>query len=451
MFHLESGSVRDCDGVSRREFLRVGGLGLAGLSLADMLRAEGRAAATPSGTKAKGRGQAPARSVILLWMQGGASHIDTFDPKPEAPAEVRGEFGVIPTALPGVQICEHLPRMAQHLDRTTVIRSGYSYNAGHGIADAYMLSGWRFSPATVYPSMGSVVARELPANPGMPPYMQLGIYVDQKTGGGLAGYVGGEHNPFVMTSDPNARKFSVDGITLPGGLTADRFARRRRMLDRFDRWQQTVEAQAGESLAMDRFYEKAFGIVTSPQAKRAFDLSEEDATLRDRYGRNTFGQSCLLARRLVEAGVRFVTVSSGGWDTHQNNFTSLRKNLLPHLDAGYSALLADLDQRGLLEETIVVWMGDFGRTPKINSAAGRDHWAGSMTFCLGGGGIRVGEVLGKSDRNAEQPTTKMVQAEDIAATVFDRLGIPMDTRYVAPDGRPFPVNPGGRVLEELCA
>jgi hypothetical protein len=281
---------------------------------------------------------------------------------------------VIPTALPGVRICEHLPRLAQHLDKLTIIRSGYSYNAGHGIADAYMLSGWRFSPATVYPSMGSIVARERPADPGMPPYIQLGRYVDQKTGGGLAGYLGNEHNPFVMTSDPNSERFSVDGIALPGGLTASRFARRRRMLDRFDRWQERVESQVSDSSAMDRFYEKAFGIVTSPRAKRAFDLLEEDSNLRDHYGRNTFGQSCLLARRLVEAGVRFVTVSFGGWDTHQQNFASLKDRLLPRLDTGYSALLADLRARGLLEQTIVVWMGDFGRTPKINSAAGRDHW-----------------------------------------------------------------------------
>jgi hypothetical protein len=283
----------------------------------------------------------------------------------------------------------------------------------------------------------------------MPPYIQLGRYVDQKTGGGLAGYLGNEHNPFVMASDPNARSFSVDGITLPGGLSASRFARRRRMLDRFDRWQERVESQVSDSSAMDRFYEKAFGIVTSPRAKRAFDLSEEDSNLRDHYGRNTFGQSCLLARRLVEAGVRFVTVSSGGWDTHQNNFTSLKDRLLPRLDLGYSALLADLRARGLLEQTIVVWMGDFGRTPKVNSAAGRDHWAGSTAFCIGGGGIRVGEVFGKSDRYAKQPTTRMVQAEDIVATIYSQLGIPLDRHYTAPDGRPFPINPGGRVLSEL--
>jgi Protein of unknown function (DUF1501) len=440
MFQFTQGSTRDCDGVSRRDFFRVGGLGLAGLTLADLLRQESQAASS-----------SPARSVILLWMQGGPSHIDTLDPKPEAPAEIRGEFGVISTVLPGVQICEHLPGLARNLDKLTIVRSGYSYNAGHGIADAYMLSGWRFSPTTVYPSMGSVVARELTSNPGMPPYMQLGGHVDQKSGGGLAGYLGNEHNPFVMTSDPNSERFSVDGITLPGGLTAARFARRRQMLDRYDRWQARVEAQISDSGAMDRFYEKAFGIVTSPEAKRAFNLSTEDPKLRDRYGRNTFGQSCLLARRLVEAGVRFVTVSFGGWDTHQQNFTSLKGSLLPRLDAGYSTLVADLQGRGLLDQTIVVWMGDFGRTPKINSAAGRDHWAGSTVFGIGGGGIRVGEVFGKSDRYAEQPMTKMVQAEDIVATIFSRLGIPLDRRYTAPDGRPFPVNPGGHVLEGLFA
>ncbi len=453
MFRIMHGASRDCDGVSRRGFLRVGGLGLAGLSLADLFRLEARAAApgaeTATATRAATSTAAGAKNVILLWMQGGASHIDTLDPKPEAPAEIRGEFGVIDTALPGVKVCEHLPRLAQHLDKLTIIRSGYSYNAGHGIADAYMLSGWRFTPATVYPSMGSVIARELPADPGMPPYIQLGRYVDQKTGGGLAGYLGNEHNPFVMTSDPNSRKFSVDGITLPGGLSASRFDRRRRMLDRFDRWQERVESQVSDSTAMDRFYEKAFGVVTSPRAKRAFDLSEEDDNLRNQYGRNTFGQGCLLARRLVEAGVRFVTVSSPGWDTHQQNFTSLKNRLLPQLDAGYAALLADLKARGLLEQTIVVWMGDFGRTPKINSAAGRDHWAGSMVFGMGGGGIRVGEVFGKSDRYAEQPITRMVQAEDIVTTVYAQLGVPLDRYYTAPDGRPFPLRPAGRVLSEL--
>lgn len=329
MYNLTRGQARDCEGVSRREVLRIGGLGLAGLSLPGLLRNESRAAG--SGSK-----PGETRSVILMWMQGGASHIDTFDPKPNAPAEVRGEFGVIPTALPGVQFSEHLPQLARNLDKFSVIRSGYSYNAGHGIADAYMLSGWRWTPTTVYPSLGSVAAKELGYRRGMPPYIQLGTSVDQKTGGGMAGYLGNEHNPFIVAEDPNGAQFNIDGIALPGDVNASRFMRRRRMLEKFDHWQARVEAQVSDVGAMDSFYEKAFGIVTSPRAKKAFDLAKEDPKLRDSYGRNSFGQSCLLARRLVEAGVRFVTVSFGGWDTHAQNFTSLKGQLLPVLDPAYA-------------------------------------------------------------------------------------------------------------------
>ncbi len=442
MYELIRGRTRNCDGISRREVLRIGGLGLAGLSLPAVLRMESEASAAEPKKHEK-------RSVIVMWMQGGASHIDTLDPKPNAPAEIRGEFGVIPTVLPGVQICEHMPNLARNLDKFSIIRSGYCYNAGHGIADAYMLSGWRWTPTTVYPSYGSVVAKELGYRRGMPPYIQLGSAVDQKSGGGLAGYLGNEHNPFIVAEDPNAPQFNIDGIALPGDITVNRFSRRKRMLDRFDHWQARVEAQVSDVGAMDRFYEKAFGIVTSPQAKQAFDLSKEDPKLRDRYGRNIFGQSCLLARRLVEAGVRFVNVSYGGWDTHAQNFTSLKDHLLPKLDPGYATLLVDLQERGLLDSTIVLWMGDFGRTPKINSAAGRDHWAGSTVFGIGGGGIKTGQVIGKSDQYAEQPASPMIQVEDIAATLYHQLGIPLDTLYTAPDGRPFKVNANGRVLDEL--
>jgi hypothetical protein len=442
MFNLYRGQVRDCECISRREILRIGGLGLAGLSLPGLLRLESQAEASATGHREQ-------RSVILMWMQGGPSHIDTFDPKPNAPAEIRGEFGVIPTVLPGVQISEHLPHLARNLDKFSIIRSGYSYNAGHGIADAYMLSGWRWTPTTVFPSYGSVVAKELGYRRGMPPYVQLGTSVDQKSGGGLAGYLGNEHNPFVVSENPNGAKFNIDGISLPGDMNVARFSRRRRMLGKFDRWQERVEAQVSDVGAMDSFYEKAFGIVTSPQAKKAFDLAKEDPRLRDSYGRNSFGQSCLLARRLVEAGVRFVTVSFGGWDTHAQNFTSLKNHLLPTLDLAYATLLRDLQARGLLDNTIVVWMGDFGRTPKINSAAGRDHWAGSTVFGIGGGGIKTGQVFGQSDQYAEQPVGSMVQAEDIAVTLYSQLGIPLDTVYTAPDGRPYRLNVGGRVLDEL--
>ena len=447
MFELDHGSSPNCEGVSRRQLLRVGGLGFASLSLPTLLRLQAEAKANPS-VQAKTRDDL---SVILLWMQGGPSHIDSFDPKPDAPAEIRGEFGVIDTTIPGVKFAEHLPLMAQSLDKFTVIRNGYSYNGGHGIADAYMLSGWRFSPSTVYPSYGSVVAQELGYRKGMPPYVQLGPWVDKMNAGGQAGYLGSEHNPFIINDDPNGGTFNIDGITLPGGMSAGRFTRRQRMLSRFDSWQRTVEKNANDVGAMDAFYEKAFSIVTSPAAKRAFDLSQEDPKLRDKYGRHRTGQSYLLARRLVQSGVRLVNVSVPSWDTHANNFAALKGSLLPQLDSAYSALLDDLDRLGMMDNTVVLWLGDFGRTPKINSAAGRDHWVGSTVFTIGGGGFKTGQVIGSSNQYAEQPVGKPIEIEDIAATLYHVLGIPLDKHFVSPDGRPFKVNPGGRVLHELLA
>lgn len=445
MFEFDHGSSPNCEGVSRRQLLRVGGLGFASLTLPTLLRLQAEAKANPAAPM-KNRDDL---SVILMWMQGGPSHIDTFDPKPDAPAEIRGEFGVIDTTIPGVKFVEHLPLMAKSLDKFTVIRNGYSYNGGHGIADAYMLSGWRFSPSTVYPSYGSVVAQELGYRKGMPPYVQLGPWVDKMNAGGQAGYLGSEHNPFIINDDPNGGTFNIDGITLPGGMSAGRFTRRQRMLNRFDSWQRTVEKNANDVGAMDAFYEKAFSIVTSPAAKKAFDLSQEDPKLRDKYGRHRFGQSCLLARRLVQSGVRLVNISMPSWDTHANNFVALKTGLLPQLDSGYSALLDDLDRLGMMDNTVVFWLGDFGRTPKINSAAGRDHWVGSTVFTIGGGGFKTGQAIGASNQYAEQPVGKPIEIEDLAATLYHVLGIPLDMHFVSPDGRPFKVNPGGRVLNEL--
>ena len=440
LFHGRNQS-HACDGVSRRDLLRVGALGALGIGLPGLLRTESTArAASAQGSKDL--------NVILMWMQGGPSHIDMFDPKPKAPVEIRGEFGVIDTALPGIRFSEHLPRLAANNDKFSLIRSGYSYNASHGVADAYMLSGWRFNASITYPAYGSVVAKELGYRRGMPPNIQLGTNIDKRFNGGVAGYIGNEYNPFEVAEDPNRKNFDIDGISLPGGVTVERFGRRQTMLDRLNGWQARVEQSSDAVGAMDSFYEKAFGIVTSPEAKRAFDLSREHPRLRDEYGRNKLGQSCVLARRLVEAGVRFVTVTNGGWDTHQNNFKSLKNNRLPPLDQAYSALLRDLHDRGLLESTMVIWMGDFGRTPKVNPSAGRDHWAGSTVFTLGGGGIKVGEVIGRSNEFAEQPATDPIQVEDIAATLYTLLGIPIDKHYYAPDGRPLPIN-RGRVLSEL--
>lgn len=444
MFDLIRGYQRTCDGVTRREMLRIGVAGALGLSLPSVLRLQQQAQAA---------GAKPAKddlSVILMWMQGGPSHIDMFDPKPDAPAEIRGEFGVIPTSIPGVQFTEYLPRLAANLDKFTLIRSGYSYNASHGVADAYMLSGYRFNASVVFPTYGSVVSKELGYRRGMPPYIQLGTNIDRRFNGGVAGYIGNQYNPFEVSEDPNSPNFSIDGITLPNGVNSSRFDRRQRMLAQLDTWQSKVEQAADSVEAMDSFYEKAFGIVTSPQAKKAFDLSAEHPRLRDEYGRNKFGQSCLLARRLVQAGVRFVTVTDGGWDTHQNNFVSLKRKI-PILDQAYAALLRDLHNQGMLENTIVVWLGDFGRTPKVNPSAGRDHWAGSTVFTLGGGGIKLGEVIGRSNEYAEQPATDPIQVEDIAATLYTLLGIPVDKHYTTPDGRPLRINADGHVLTEILA
>lgn len=443
MFEVGFGPSRNCEGTNRREFIRIGSLGLAGLTLPTLLQA--------NAASAKKKEPIDNLSVIFMWMQGGPSHIDTFDPKPNAPSDIRGEFSVIPTNIPGVQISEHLPMMAKNLDKYSIIRSGYSYNGSHGVADAYMLTGWRFNPSTVYPTYGAVMSRELGYRNGMPPYVQLGNSIDQRFGGGLPGYAGSEHNPFIIQEDPSKADFSIDGVSLPNGLTSSRFSRRERMLQKLDNWQKKIETKGNDVGAMNSFYDKAFSMVTSPAAKRAFDLSQEPVKVRERYGMNKFGQSCLLARRLVESGVRFINVTMGGWDTHANNFKTLKDRNLPIIDQSWSALLEDLQTRGMLEKTMVIWLGDFGRTPKINSAAGRDHWAGSTVFCMGGGGMKVGSVIGKSDANAEQPTTPPIQIEDIAATLYTILGIPVDKHYVAPDGRPFRINLNGKVVNEILA
>lgn len=446
MFDLFHGSSGACDGSSRRQFLRIGGLAGLGVSLPGVLRAEAVGRAVPS---QKPQAQRDAKSIILLWMQGGPSHIDTFDPKPAAPDEIRGEFNTISTSIPGVRLPEHLPRLARQLDKFSIIRSGYCYNASHGVADAYMMSGWRFTPAVVYPTYGSVVAKELGYRRGMPPFVQLGNSVDRRFNGGVAGYLGHQFNPFEVPEDPNQAKFDIDGISLPSGVSANRFQRRRRMLSALDQWQHEVEKSSDAVAAMDEFYGKAVGMVTSPAAKSAFDLNREHPRVRDEYGRNRFGQRCLLARRLVEAGVRFVTVTDGGWDTHQNNFQALKNSKLPPLDQGYAALIRDLADRGMLENTSVLWMGDFGRTPKVNPAAGRDHWAGSTVFCVGGGGFKTGAVIGQSSDYAEQPVSDPIEVEDLAATMFSNLGIDLERHYTTPDGRPIRIVSHGRVLDVL--
>ncbi len=441
MLDLITGRTSDCTGLSRRAFLRVGGLAALGLSLPNFLRLRARAAA---------EGAAPKKGVncILMWMQGGPSHHDTFDPKPEAPAEVRGEFGTVPTTLPGVHVAEYLPLLARQTDKYSIIRGHDPKNGSHGTADHLMMSGHKFNPALPFPCFGSVVSKERGYKNGLFPFVQLGRNIDRRFNGGIAGFLGDQFNPFEVNEDPNAAAFKVRDLGLAGDAERARLDRRYAMLTELERYQKGVE-EGQPVKARDDFYEKAHGLITSPAAKRAFDLAQEPEPLREAYGRTTFGQSCLLARRLIEAGVHFVTVTDGGWDTHQNNFKSLKERKLPVLDRAYAALLQDLHARGLLENTLVVWFGDFGRTPKINPSAGRDHWASAGVACMGGGGVKTGEVVGSTNALGEFVTDSPVTPQDLAATIYHTLGVPLHTWYRSQDGRPIELVPEGKPVRQL--
>lgn len=438
MLRLLPHVTRDCEGLHRRGFLQLGTLAGLGLSLPTLFSGR-RAAANP----------APAKDVncILIWTQGGTSHHDTFDPKPNAPVSVRGSYQVIDTAIPGIQFTEIVPRMAKELNRFAILRGWNPKNAGHGVADQYMMSGHNINPALVHPCYGSIVTQQKGFKTRMPPFVQLGAAVDHATfGGGTAGYLGAEYNPFEILANPNGTPFNVRDITPPAGVDVARLERRRSMLGAVDALQRKLDAQPAAFDALDEHYRAALNMITAPETKQAFNIDSEDAKLRDRYGRTVFGQSCLLARRLVESGVRFVTVSDGGWDHHADLFNGM-KGKLPPLDQAIPELLTDLAERGLLESTLVVWLTDFGRTPKINSASGRDHWASAGFIMAAGAGVPGGSVLGKTDEEGGRPIDDEYFTEDVAATIYAKLGIPLDLITMTPDGRPIRLNEG-RVIKE---
>ena len=425
MLNLFSQRESNCEVGGRRRFMmQVGSLTGVGLSLDMALRAQAESSAPKD------------LNCILIWTQGGTSHIDSIDPKPNANADVRGEFSTISTALPGVQFTEMMPNFAKRLGQFSLLRNLNPRNGSHSVADAIMMSGRPVNPTITYPCFGSVVAKERGKRNSLPPFIQLGSHVDHRARGGLAGYLGIEHNAFEVPGDPNSETFTVRDVTPPGGLTLSRMKQRRRALSLLDTLPRKPAEHAGTLEATDKFYENAFDVISSPQTKQAFDLSAEQPQLRDKYGRHYFGQSCLLARRLVESGARFVTVSDGGWDTHSNNFTTLRKKL-PPVDQAIPALIDDLNDRGLLETTLVVWMTDFGRTPAINANAGRDHSSTASYIVMAGIGTPVGTVIGETDQSAERIVGNEYYAHDVAATIYSKLGIPLDTAHIAPDGRPI--------------
>ena len=443
MLNLFPGTARTCEGVSRRNALQIGALSGLGISLPTVLARQALA-------KNAGKHGSPIASdmnCILIWTQGGTSHHDTFDPKPQAPVSVKGEFGVIDTSVPGVQFTEILPRMAQELGRFGLLRSWNPMNGSHGVADQHVMSGRTFNPAVPYPTIGSVVSHEHGFKSAMPPFVQLGNALDHRFGGGTSGILGLEHSPFEILADPNAASFVVRDITPPSGISNERVDRRRRVLEMVDSHQRSTSLQPSEFAALDESYKTALNMITAQETRRAFEVDKEDPKLRDQYGRNPFGQKCLLARRMIEAGVRFVTVTDGGWDTHQNNFNGLKDSLIPRVDRALPQLLIDLEQRGLLDKTLVVWLTDFGRTPKINSASGRDHWASSGFAVMAGAGIPGGSVIGATDDEGGQPIRNQYLTEDLVATIYHKMGLPLDLHVQAPDGRPVRLIEGNLIRE----
>jgi hypothetical protein len=437
MLDLFTGHARNCEGVSRRSFLQIGALGGLGLALPDLLAAKAKAGASSTADV----------NCILVWSQGGCSHHDTLDPKPAAPVSIRGEFNCIDTAVPGVQFTEVCPTLAKELNRFGVLRGWNPENGSHGTADQFVMSGRKFNPAVHYPTYGSVISYYKKFKTALPPFVQLGSNVDRRFGGGQPGVLGLEHGAFEMLADPSAKDFVVRDITPPTGVSMDRVSRRQQALLKLDQLQRKADLQPEKFEALDDNFKAAFNMITSPATKQAFAINEESGDLRKRYGENKFGQSLLLARRLIQSGVRFVTVTSGGWDTHANNFKSLKDRLMPQVDQGLPALVQDLEEQGLLDSTLVLWLSDFGRTPKINSASGRDHWSTSGFAVMAGAGVPGGSVLGATDDEGGVVVRNQYTSPDIGATVYAKLGIPHDLMVQAPDGRPIRINEGNVIRE----
>jgi hypothetical protein len=437
----------DCEGVHRRDFLKIGTAGLLGLTLPQWLRLEAQAARLGTAKKRK------ANAVIMLWLAGGPATIDIWDLKTEAPEGIRGEFKPIPTSAAGVQISEHMPKTAKVADRMTIVRSLYHTIPSHLPATIFMTTGNKPTPAVQYPALGSLVTKLMPPEKGVPPYV---AFNELRNGAaGAAGYLGTAYNPFVVEGGAGngrgAVNLRVRGIQLPTGVTLEELEDRDKLLEGFEKTFRKADKSADLADGLDAFHKQALEILRSDRTKNAFDLARETQATRDRYGATPFGQGTLAARRLVEAGVRFVTISLGGWDTHGQNFNALKQRLLPPLDQTLSALVEDLDKRGLLDSTIVYCAGEFGRTPKINRNSGRDHWARSMAVALAGGGFKRGYAHGTTDAQGMAPANEPCTPDDVSATIFHCLGIDPHTELMTPTGRPMQLFREGKVVEKLLA
>ncbi len=425
---------------SRRGFLTVGAAGF-GLTLGDFFRLKAHA-----DQKNYGPITPKADSVIHIYLPGGIAHQETFDPKPFAPVEYRGELSHIATKIEGEFFSETLAKTAQVADKLTVIRSMTHGEAAHERGTHNMFTGYRPSPALVYPSIGSVVSHEFGPRNNLPPYVCVPSMPTTYAG---TGYLSSSFSPFSLGADPGAGGFKVQDLNLPAGIDDSRFATRKHVLEAVNDHFAKKEKSDGLA-AMDTFYDRAYSLISSPKAREAFNIDAEPAPIRDEYGRNPAGQRMLMARRLVEAGVRFVSLSYGGWDLHAGIAPNMRAQM-PPFDQGFATLIRDLDRRGLLARTLVMVSSEFGRTPKINKDAGRDHWPKVFSVVLAGGGTKSGFVYGASNATATEPERDPIGPEDLATTVYHQLGIVADKELMAPGGRPIEIVDGGKVRKELLA
>jgi hypothetical protein len=426
--------------IKRRGFLTVGAMGF-GLTLGDYFRLRARA-----DLKNYEKIAAKADSVIHIFLPGGIAHQETFDPKPFAPVEYRGELSPIATKIEGEQFSQTLPQTAQIADKLTVIRSMTHGEAAHERGTHNMFTGYRPSPALQYPSFGSIISHEFGPKNNLPPYVCVPSQPNVYAG---TGYLSSAFSPFSLGADPSDGNFRVQDLSLPGGIDDSRFATRRHVLDAVNDYFRKKE-KSDNIDAMDTFYQRAYGLIGSEKAREAFNIAAEPAKIRDEYGRNPAGQRMLMARRLVAAGVRMVTLQYGGWDMHVGIANGMRQQM-PPFDQAFAALIRDLDRTGLLERTLVMVSSEFGRTPKINKDAGRDHWPKVFSVTLAGGGIKKGFVMGASNATATEPERDAIGPEDLATTVYHLLGIVADKELMAPGNRPIEIVDGGKVRKELLA
>ncbi len=441
-----SGPLFNCAGMPRRDFIQLGVGGALSLGFADLLQLKAQAALqTPSANKAV--------NCIMIWLDGGPSHYETFDPKPEAPSEIRGEFKSIPTAVPGIHFSEGVPDLAKLADRFTVVRSICHKDPNHGGGNHYMMTG---APTpvpvacgafvTFHPSFGSVVSYDRGIRDGMPSYMSL----PQVSRSGGPNFLGGQHAPFVINGSPNDKAFQVRDVVLPPDISQGRASSRRELRVALDRLERHTDRLAEDpAVTLDQYYQQGVDLLLSPKAQAAFDIHREQEKVRDAYGRSDFGQRLLMARRLVEVGVSWVTVYNGGWDHHTKIFTAFKGDQGRRMDQGVAALIRDLDERGLLANTLVILLGEFGRTPKVNKDGGRDHWPHAMSVLMAGAGVPRGHIVGATDAKGYHASESVYRPEDFATTLYTKMGIDPTRILHTNTGRPVQLVSNGRVMKEL--